>query len=84
MLTLVIGLVATINGTSLMLPQIITAIQTKLVRDVSWVFLWMYFANCVLWLTYGFLREDTMLEIANGIALCLSCIQLYLKYKYRQ
>jgi uncharacterized protein with PQ loop repeat len=81
--TFVLGIAATINGTLLTLPQIINMIRTKLVRDVLWGFLWMYFGNCVLWFLYGYFRDDTMLQIANGIALCLATIQLFLKHRYR-
>lgn len=77
-----IGYVAAIIGTALMLPQLIKIIKTRKVRDLSWGMLWLYFANCALWLTYGILISAMPVVICNFLALLVSVIQLVLKYRY--
>lgn len=78
----VIGVSATIVGTSIMLPQIYKSLKTKKVSDVSWGMLVLYFLNCLLWLVYGVLISAPPLIATNGIALCISILQIILKIKY--
>lgn len=82
MLEVVVGYVATIVGTSLMLPQVYKSYRTKSVGDVSWGMVLMYFLNCALWLTYGVLIVATPLVITNAIALIIALTQAVLKWKY--
>ncbi len=80
--TLTIGYVATITGSFLMLPQVIRSWKTKRAADVSSGMVGMYFANSVLWLTYGFLIHDTPVALANAIALVIVSVQIGLKMRY--
>jgi MtN3 and saliva related transmembrane protein len=80
----IIGYLATIVGTSIMLPQIYKSIKTKSVSDVSWGMLVLYFLNCLLWLIYGILILASPLMITNGIALAISILQIVLKIKYKK
>lgn len=80
----ILGVLATIVGTSIMLPQIYKSIRTKRVADVSWGMLILYFLNCLLWLVYGFTISALPLIATNGIALCISILQIVLKIKYTQ
>jgi len=82
MITEIIGFTAATVGTLLMLPQIIKSIKTKKVDDVSFGMLWLYFFNCLLWLMYGTLILAWPLILCNFIALLISIIQLFLKFKY--
>jgi len=84
LLTQIIGYLAAAVGTSLMLPQVIKAIKTKKVNDVSLIMLVLYFFNCSLWLTYGILIWALPVILCNFIALIISIIQLGLKLKYHQ
>jgi MtN3 and saliva related transmembrane protein len=79
----VIGISATVVGTSLMLPQVYKSFKTKSVTDISWGMLMLYFLNCFLWLVYGIIIFATPLMITNGIALCISVLQIILKIKYK-
>ncbi|MFC1612979.1 SemiSWEET family sugar transporter [Patescibacteria group bacterium] len=83
-ITQIIGFLATLVGTSLMLPQVIQSIKTKKVDDISFVMLFLYFLNCLLWLIYGILIIALPLIICNFIALIISIIQLILKFKYNK
>lgn len=82
MLTSIFGYLATITGTTLMLPQLYKAFKTKSVKDVSWGMLIVYFFNCIFWLTYGWLLGATPIILTNGIALFISITQIVLQVKY--
>lgn len=79
----IIGFAATVVGTSIMLPQIFKSIKTKSVSDISWGMLVLYFFNCLLWMIYGILIFAIPLMLTNGIALCISILQITLKIKYK-
>lgn len=79
----IVGVSATVVGTSIMLPQIYKSLKTKKVSDISWGMLVLYFLNCLLWLVYGILIVAFPLIATNGIALCISILQIALKVKYR-
>lgn len=81
--TEIIGYIAAVVGTGLMLPQLIKMIQTKKVADISTGMLFMYFLNCLLWLSYGILINAWPVIICNFIALIISIIQIVLKHKYQ-
>ena len=81
--TEIVGYLAAVVGTGLMLPQLIKMIRTKKVADISLGMLFMYFLNCLLWLSYGILIMVWPVIICNFIALIISIIQIVLKYKYQ-
>ncbi len=81
-LTDVIGYLATIVGTFLMVPQVMKALRTKSMRDVSDGMLGAYLLNCALWGTYGFLIGSVPLMLCNGIAFCIGAFQVGLKVRY--
>lgn len=78
----IIGYVAAIIGTSLMLPQVIKTYKSKKVNDLSLGMLVLYFLNCLLWLTYGIFIQAMPLIVCNFIALIISIVQLGMKIKY--
>ncbi len=77
-----IGYLAAILGTFLMLPQVIKSVQTESVGDVSFVMLWVYAIQCLLWLVYGIGIKKVPLVLCNGIALIIGIVQLYLKFTF--
>lgn len=82
-ITQIIGFVAAVVGTSLMLPQVVKSIKTKKVDDISFAMLWMYFLNCLLWLMYGLLILAWPVIVCNFLSLIISIVQLFLKLKWR-
>jgi len=79
-----IGYFAAVIGTSLMLPQVIKTLKTRSVKDLSYLTLFLYFLNCLLWAIYGFLIIAMPVIICNLIALVISIFQLGLKIKYNK
>ncbi len=83
LLTNLIGYAATVVGTFLMMPQVVRAIRTKHMGDVSSVMIVAYIVNCILWLAYGFLLASIPLMLCNGTALIIAIVQAILKRKYK-
>ena len=74
----IIGALAGLFTTIAVLPQIIKALRTKKVEDVS---PWMFVTLCLgvgLWTIYGFLKSDLPIILTNGISFILNSIMLYL------
>jgi MtN3 and saliva related transmembrane protein len=82
MLTTIVGYMATVTGTCVMLPQVYKTFKTKSVEDVSWGMLIIYFFNGIFWLTYGILLGATPLMVTNTLALIICTIQITLQVRY--
>lgn len=81
--TAIVGSLATLVGTCLMMPQVYRTYATKSVEDLSWGMLALYFLNCALWFWYGALIASVPLEIANGVGLALGASLIAMKIRYR-
>lgn len=81
--TEVIGYLAAVFGTFLLLPQVYKTLKTKRVKDISTTMLVVYIINCSLWETYGILLKSMPIIICNLSALCIGIFQLILKVKYK-
>lgn len=82
--TEIVGYIAAIVGTSLMLPQVIKTLKTKNSDNVSLIMLILYFLNCLLWLSYGILIVALPVILCNFVALIISIIQIILHNRFRQ
>ncbi len=80
--TNIIGYLAALVGTFLMVPQLIRAMRTKHMGDVSAIMLWAYLLNCTLWSIYGTLLWAVPMMVCNYIAIGIAIWQLILKRKY--
>jgi MtN3 and saliva related transmembrane protein len=80
--TTLVGYVAAAVGTVLMLPQVIRSWRTRHVDDVSLGMVWLYVANCALWLAYGLMAGVRPVWLANAFALAISLVQLTLKLRH--
>jgi len=72
----IIGSLAGLFTTIAVLPQIVKAIKTRRVEDVS---IFMFAILCLgvgLWTVYGVIKEDLPIIITNGISLILNGIML--------
>lgn len=82
LLSNIVGYAASVVGISLMLPQVIKAVRTKRMRDVSLLMIILYVLNCALWLTYGLLLAAPPVILTNGTCLAISLLLLGLKLHY--
>lgn len=74
----IIGVLAGVFTTIAVLPQIMRAIKTRKVKDVS---PYMFIILCLgvgLWTVYGFLKWDWPIILTNGISFILNGVMLYI------
>ena len=78
----IIGIIASITVTSGFIPQIIKAVKTKKLDDVSPGMYLLIIFGMVMWILYGFHLHDPIIIAANVAGLTLSATILILRYKY--
>ena len=78
-----IGIIASITVTSGFIPQIIKAVKTKKLDDVSPGMYMLIIFGMAMWILYGFHLSDPILIAANIAGLTLSTTILMLRFKYR-
>lgn len=74
----IIGTLAGVFTTLGVLPQIIKAIKTKKVNDVSPMMFVVLCLGVGLWTVYGFLKMDWPIILTNGISFILNGFMLYI------
>lgn len=78
----IIGSSAAILTMFSFIPQIIKALKTKSVKDVSLVTLVQLSLGVLLWIAYGFYLKDPIIITANSITLATLIILLCLYFNY--
>lgn len=79
----IVGYLATVVGTSLMLPQIVRTWRTRQMGDVAFGTILLYFFNCGLWGVYAVMIRANPMIVANGLAFLISLVLLGLKLRFR-
>ncbi len=78
----IVGIIAAIGTTSGFIPQIIRAMRTKRLDDVSPVMYMLLIFGLSLWLSYGIHLKDMIIISANAVGLLFSIFILVLRFKY--
>lgn len=63
-------------------PQIIKAIKTKSVKDISLFTLLQLSLGISLWIIYGIYLKDAIIILANAVTLAILVMLLYLYFNY--
>lgn len=80
----IIGVVASIlTGISLM-PQLIKIIKSKKAEDVSYLMMIILFCGCMLWVVYGFMKDDWIIISSNSFSVVVNAITVFFSIKYKQ
>lgn len=79
----IVGYMASMIGTFMMLPQVVKWYQSKDMKSVSLGMIFMYILNCILWCIYWVGIHSNPLVFANSTALLVGLFQSYLKFKYK-
>ena len=82
--TQIIGLAAGILTASSLLPQVIKTLKEKKAEDVSLIMLLVLQAGLVLWIVYGFKREDLPIIATNSFSLLVNIVMVILRVRYRK
>lgn len=65
-------------------PQVIRALKTRSMRDVSLLTLLQLSSGVFLWIIYGMHLRNAVIIVANAITLVSLIILLYLYFKFRR
>ncbi len=84
MLWTVIGASAAILTTFSFVPQIIRALKTKSVKDVSVITILQLALGVALWVIYGLHLRNAIIVIANSVTFATLVILLAICYKFRR
>jgi len=79
----ILGYGAAICTTVAFAPQLVKAWRTRSTNDISLAMFLVMVAGIVLWLTYGALKHDVPLTVADATTLLLAGAILFLKVKYK-
>lgn len=77
-----VGSMAAALTTVSFVPQLVRALRTKRMQDVSPYLMALYASGTSLWLVYGIFRDDWVIIGANATGTALNLALLYLKYRY--
>lgn len=78
-----VGLLAGILTTSANVPQVLKTYRTRSAEGLSRRMLMTLASGLALWLTYGALRRDLWMVLANGAGFGLTVSLLWLQWRYR-
>ena len=76
----ILGLIAGTCTTLSFLPQVIRTLRTRHARDLSAAWLLIFGVGTALWLTYGLLKSDIAIALANGVTFGLVMVLIVAKY----
>ena len=79
----IIGLAAAVCTTGANLPQLKKAWTSGQTDDISLNMLLVLACGLALWVTYGVLKGDIVIILANGISLALIAALIFLKVRQR-
>jgi MtN3 and saliva related transmembrane protein len=67
-----------------LLPQVFKTLKEKKAEDVSLLMLFVLQAGLILWIVYGFKREDIPIIATNGFSLLVNITMVILGIKYKK
>jgi MtN3 and saliva related transmembrane protein len=82
--TKVIGIAAGVFTATSMLPQVIKTFKEKKAEDVSLFMLVILLAGQILWIVYGFKRQDLPIIFTNCFSFVVNITMVILRIKYKK
>jgi MtN3 and saliva related transmembrane protein len=79
----ILGLAAGTITSITFLPQVIRIWNTKSVKDISLLMMFLLILGTSLWLTYGLMLKDTAIIYTNSMVLGMSMVMLFFKLRYK-
>jgi MtN3 and saliva related transmembrane protein len=78
-----IGIVAGLLTSISMLPQLIKIIKQRKAKEVSLLMLSVLTTGNILWVVYGFIREDWPIIVTNFISVTINSITAFYRIRYK-
>ncbi len=82
-LVTLIGITASIFTATASIPQLVKVLQNKKANDLSRLMLTTLIIGLGLWVSYGALKNDWIIAIANAIPLIVNASLLLLTFYYK-
>ena len=82
--TQIIGLAAGVCTATSMLPQIVKTFKEKKAEDVSLVMLFVLMGGIILWIVYGFKKNDIPIIATNLFSLLVNFTMTFLRIRYHR
>ena len=82
--TQIIGLSAGILTATSLIPQVVKTMKEKKAEDVSLIMLFVLQSGLVLWIIYGFKKNDLPIIATNCFSLLVNITMVILRIKYRK
>jgi len=82
--TQIIGLAAGVCTACSLLPQVFKTFKEKKADDVSLGMLFVLQAGLLLWIVYGFKRNDLPIIVTNCFSLLVNITMVILRIKYKK
>jgi MtN3 and saliva related transmembrane protein len=79
----ILGLAAGTLTTISFVPQVVRVWKSRSTKDLSLGMFLLFTLGVLLWSIYGFILMQWPIILANVITLCLSCIILWFKVRYK-
>ena len=80
----IMGLAAAVFTTAANIPQALKIIRTKSTKSISTATYALLLTGFIGWITYGVLRDDLPIILANSISALISITILFLKHTSRK
>lgn len=80
----ILGIAASVLILSGWVPQIVKGYKTKKLDDVSKYLMSFVAIGALLWMFYGFEKNDIIIIGVNVAAICLTMAVLAMKFKYKK
>lgn len=77
-----IGIAAGVLTACSMLPQLVKVIKEKKVEDLSIVMIIVLLAGLMLWVVYGFMRNDAPIIYTNIFSVAVNLALIFFRIKY--
>jgi MtN3 and saliva related transmembrane protein len=82
--TQIIGLGAGFLTALSLIPQVVKTLKDKKAEDVSLMTLFVLQAGIILWIVYGFKRDDFPIILTNSISLLVNITMVILGFRYKK
>ena len=82
--TQIIGLGAGFLTALSLIPQVVKTLKEKKAEDVSLLTLFVLQAGIILWIVYGFKRNDFPIILTNSISLLVNITMVIIGIRYKK
>lgn len=80
----IVGIGASVFSALSLLPQLVKILNDKEANSISWMMLAALFGSITLWSAYGWLKEDWIIVISNGISFVVNVFISIFTMRYKK